>query len=96
MTNFEHQLEEFKDRFGKNYRLASEKFYTSIEEIDKTMEHLQKVRKAYVGSEDNLRLANDKAEGLTIRKLTHKKPTMKAKFEEVRRNSDYIENDNDE
>ena len=84
VTNFESQLEDFKDKFGRNYRLASEKFHKAINEIDKTIEHLQKVRKALVGSEDNLRLANDKAEGLTIRKLTYKNPTMKAKFEEAR------------
>ena len=84
VTNFESQLEEFKDKFGKNYRLASEKFHAAIDEIDKTIEHLQKVRKALIGSEDNLRLANDKAENLTIRKLTYKNPTMKAKFDEAR------------
>ena len=96
VTNFENQLEEFKDRFGKNYRLASEKFHTAIDEIDKTIDHLQKVRKALVGSEDNLRLANDKAEGLTIRKLTYKNPTMKAKFEEARKENESIEIKNDE
>ena len=84
VTNFESQLEEFKDKFGKNYRLASEKFHAAIDEIDKAIEHLQKVRKALIGSEDNLRLANDKAENLTIRKLTYKNPTMKAKFDEAR------------
>jgi len=91
VTNFEKQLEEFKDKFGKNYRLASEKFHTAIEEIDKTIEHLQKVRKALVGSEDNLRLANDKAENLTIRKLTYKNPTMKAKLEEARMKNESTE-----
>ena len=91
VTNFENQLEEFKDKFGKNYRLASEKFHTAIDEIDKTIDHLQKVRKALVGSEDNLRLANDKAEGLTIRKLTYKNPTMKAKFEEARKENELEE-----
>ena len=94
VTNFENQLEEFKDRFGKNYRLASERFRTAIDEIDKTIDHLQKVRKALVGSEDNLRLANDKAEALTIRKLTFKNPTMKAKFEEARKVSEVIEIEN--
>ncbi len=84
VTNFENQLEDFKEKFGRNFRLASEKFHTAIDEIDKTIDHLQKVRKALVGSEDNLRLANDKAEGLTIRKLTYKNPTMKAKFDEAR------------
>ena len=85
VTNFENQLEDFKEKFGRNYRLASEKFHTAIDEIDKTIAHLQKVRTALVGSEDNLRLANDKAEGLTIRKLTFKNPTMKAKFDEARK-----------
>lgn len=94
VTNFENQLEEFKDRFGKNFHLASEKFRTAIDEIDKTIDHLQKVRKALVGSEDNLRLANDKAEALTIRKLTFKNPTMKAKFEEARKVSEAIEIEN--
>ena len=94
VTNFENQLAEFKDRFGKNYRLASERFRTAIDEIDKTIDHLQKVRKALVGSEDNLRLANDKAEALTIRKLTYKNPTMKAKFEEARKVSEAIEIEN--
>ena len=91
VTNFEKQLEEFKDKFGKNYRLASEKFQTAIDEINKTIEHLQKVRKALVGSEDNLRLANDKAENLTIRKLTYKNPTMKAKLEEARMKNESVE-----
>ena len=94
VTNFENQLEEFKDRFGKNFRLASEKFRTAIDEIDKTIDHLQKVRKALVGSEDNLRLANDKAEALTIRKLTYKNPTMKAKFEEARKVNEAVEIEN--
>lgn len=94
VTNFEKQLEEFKDKFGKNYRLASERFHTAIDEIDKTIEHLQKVRKALVGSEDNLRLANDKAENLTIRKLTYKNPTMKAKLEEARMKNESTESDN--
>ena len=83
VTNFENQLNEFKEKFGKNYRLASEKFREAIDEIDKTINHLQKVKDALVGSENNLRLANDKAEGLTIRKLTYHNPTMKAKFDEL-------------
>ena len=84
ITNFENDLEEFKDKFGRNYRLASDKFKTAIDEIDKTITHLQKVREALVGSENNLRLANQKAEDLTIKKLTAHNPTMKAKFEEAR------------
>ncbi len=85
VTNFENQLSEFKDKFGRNYRLASEKFGAAIAEIDKTIEHLMKVKKELLGSEDNLRLANDKATDLTIRKLTYNNPTMKQKFDEARK-----------
>ena len=84
VTNFEQELEDFKDKFGRNYRLASDKFKTAIEEIDKSITHLQKIREALVGSENNLRLANDKAEALTIKKLTRGNPTMKEKFEQAR------------
>lgn len=84
VTKFEQQLLDFKDKFGRNYRLASEKFQTAIEEIDKSIQHLQKIKDALIGSENNLRLANDKAEELTIKKLTRNNPTMKAKFEEAR------------
>ena len=84
VTNFENQLLDFQEKFGKNYRLASEKFKTAIDEIDKTILHLQKIKDALIGSENNLRLANDKAEALTIKKLTRNNPTMKAKFEEAR------------
>ena len=83
VTNFENRLLEFKDKFGRNYRLASEKFQKAIDEIDKTIDHLQKTKEALLGSESNLRLANDKAEELTIKKLTRGNPTMKAKFEEA-------------
>ena len=86
ITNFESNLNEFKDKFANNYRLASEKFQTAIDEIDKSIDHLQKIKKALLGSENNLRLANDKAESLTIKKLTRGNPTMKAKFEEVNSN----------
>ncbi len=84
VTNFERQLSDFKEKFGNNYRLASEKFQTAIDEIDKTIDHLQKVKQGLLGSERNLRLANDKADALTVRKLTFKNPTMKAKFDEAR------------
>lgn len=84
VTRFEEQLKDFKDKFGNNYRLASEKFNVAIDEIDKSITHLQKIKDALVGSERNLRLANDKADGLSIKKLTRDNPTMKAKFEEVR------------
>ena len=85
VTNFEKELSDFKDKFGKNYRLASERFQEAIKEIDNTIDHLQKVKEALVGSDRNLRLANNKAEALTIRSLTYKNPTMKAKFEEARK-----------
>ena len=84
VTNFENQLTAFKDAFGRNYRLASEKFKTAIDEIDKSIAHLQKIKDALIGSENNLRLANDKADALSIKRLTRGNPTMKAKFEEAR------------
>lgn len=84
VTNFEEQLLDFKDKFGRNYRLASEKFQTAIAEIDKSIDHLNKIKAALIGSENNLRLANTKAEELTIKKLTRGNPTMTAKFEEAR------------
>ena len=83
VTHFEEQLSDFKEKFGRNYRLASEKFHTAIDEIDKSITHLQKIKDALIGSENNLRLANDKAEELTIKRLTRGNPTMKAKFEEA-------------
>lgn len=83
VTNFEEQLNDFKSKFANNYRLASEKFRKAIEEIDKTIDHLQKIKEALLGSENNLRLANNKAEELTIKRLTRNNPTMKAKFEEA-------------
>ncbi len=83
ISNFESQINEFKDKFGRNYRLASEKFQTAINEIDKTIEHLEKTKKALLSSEDNLRLANKKAEDLTIKKLTKGNSTMIAKFAEL-------------
>ncbi|MBO7409532.1 MAG: DUF2130 domain-containing protein [Candidatus Methanomethylophilaceae archaeon] len=84
ITNFEQNMNTFKEGFEKNYRLASERFAKAIEEIDKTIDHLQKVKEGLLGSERNLRLANDKAQDLTIRKLTWNNPTMKKKFEEAR------------
>ncbi|MBK7307555.1 MAG: DUF2130 domain-containing protein [Chitinophagaceae bacterium] len=83
ITNFEDKIKTFKDGFARNYDLASRKFKEAIEEIDKTINHLQKTKEALLSSENNLRLANDKAEDLTIKKLTHGNPTMKAKFEEA-------------
>lgn len=87
VTNFENQLLDFKDKFGRNYRIASEKFQKAIEEIDKSIDHLQKIKDALIGSENNLRLANDKAEELTIKKLTRNNSTMKEIFDEARKNS---------
>ena len=85
VTNFENDLNDIKERLGNNYRLASEKFHTAIDEIDKSIAHLQKIKDALLGSENNLRLANDKAQDLTVRKLTRNNPTMAAKFEEARK-----------
>jgi hypothetical protein len=83
ITNFESRMNEFKDGFSKNYNLASRKFKEAIDEIDKSINHLQKTRDALLSSENNLRLANDKAEDLTIKKLTKGNPTMKAKFDGI-------------
>ncbi len=83
VTNFEDKLMAFKDSFGRNYRLASEKFKTAIDEIDKSIAHLQKIKEALIGSENNLRIANDKADALTIKKLIKGNPTMMAKFEDL-------------
>lgn len=87
VTNFESQLGAFKEAFGRNYRLASEKFKTAIDEIDKSIAHLQKIKEALIGSENNLRLANDKADDLTIKRLTRGNPTMQATFDEARQNN---------
>ena len=83
VTNFENQLLDFKEKFGNNYRLASEKFAKAIEEIDKTISHLIKTKEALLSSENNLRLANDKATALTVKKLTKGNPTMKKLFAEA-------------
>lgn len=85
ITNFEKELESFKGAFGRNYELASRKFITAIEEIDKTIDHLQKTKDALLSTENNLRLANDKAQDVTIKKLTRGNPTMAAKFEELKK-----------
>jgi len=81
---FEDNLNEFKSKFANNYRLASEKFANAIEEIDKTIEHLKKTKEALLSSENNLRLANNKAEDLTIKKLTRNNPTMKQAFDDLK------------
>lgn len=83
VTNFEDKLLDFQDKFSKNYGLASAKFQTAIDEIDKTIDHLQKVKDNLIGSERQLRLANDKAQDLSIKKLTKGNPTMQAKFAEL-------------
>ena len=83
ITNFEEKINNFKDGFARNYQLASQKFKTAIDEIDKTILHLQKTKEALLSSENNLRLANNKADELTIKKLTHNNPTMRQKFEDL-------------
>jgi len=84
ITTFEEDLNMFKAGFARNYDLASRKFKTAIDEIDKTITHLQKTKDALLSSENNLRLANDKADNLTVKKLTKKNPTMKAKFDDLK------------
>ncbi len=84
VTNFEEKMNSFKDGFANNYRIASEKFSNAIDEIDKTIDHLQKVKDNLLKSERQLRLANDKAQDLTIKKLTRNNPTMAKKFSELK------------
>ena len=88
ITKFEEQMETFKSGFARNYDLASRKFQTAIDEIDKTILHLQKTKDALVSSENNLRLANNKAQDLTIKRLTRNNPTMKAAFEALAEEKD--------
>ena len=83
ITNFETELEKFKTGFGKNYELASRKFSTAIDEIDKSISHLQKTKEALLSTDRNLRLANDKAKDVTIKRLTRNNPTMAEKFSEI-------------
>jgi hypothetical protein len=90
ITNFENDLDKFKDAFGKNYELASRKFKKAIDEIDKSIEHLQKTRDSLLGTDRNLRLANNKAQDVTIKKLTRRNPTMAARFGEL---SDQVPSD---
>ena len=89
VSNFENQLLDFKEKFNRNYQLASDKFKKAIEEIDKSIDHLQKIKEALIGSENNLRLANNKAEDLTIKKLTKGNPTMKALFDQARAEAEW-------
>ena len=86
ISNFEENMNSFKEAFGRNYRLASEKFKKAIDEIDKTIDHLQKTKEALLSSENNLRLANNKAEDLTIKKLTNNSETMARMFDELKDN----------
>ncbi len=83
ITHFEEDINEFKEKFGRNYQLASDKFKKAIEEIDKTIDHLQKTKDALLSSDNNLRLANNKAQELTVKRLTRNNPTMKQKFAEL-------------
>jgi hypothetical protein len=84
VTNFETELETFKTAFAKNYDLASRRFQTAIDEIDKSIDHLQKTKEALLGTDRNLRLANDKAQDVTIKKLTRGNPTMAGKFADLK------------
>ncbi|AIQ97211.1 hypothetical protein EW15_1119 [Prochlorococcus sp. MIT 0801] len=86
ITNFENSLELFKDSFGKNYTLASKRFETAIMEIDKSINHLQKTKDALLGADRNLRLANDKAQDVSVKRLTRNNPTMREKFNSIRKN----------
>ena len=86
LTNFEDNLSKFKDAFGKNYETASKKFQTAIDEIDKTIDHLRKTKEALLSSDRNLRLANDKAQDITVKKLTKNAQSIKEKIEELSKN----------
>ena len=85
ILHFEDNMNAFKEGFARNYRLASEKFTAAIEEIDKTIDHLQKTKVALLSSENNLRLANNKADELSIKRLTKNAPTVKAMFDDLHR-----------
>lgn len=93
VTNFERDLEEFKTSFGRNYDLASRKFKTAIDEIDKSIDHLQKTRDALVGADRNLRIANDKAQDVTVKKLVRKNPTMTELFKQAQSGGSADEHD---
>ena len=87
VENFENDLNEFKDKIAYNYRLANKKFKDAVDEIDKTIDHLEKVKKELLGSDNNLRIANKKVDDVSVKKLTKDNPTMKAKFDELKLNS---------
>ena len=95
VENFEDELLAFKDNFGRNFRIASEKFDEAVKEIDKTIDHLTKVKEALIGSKNQLRLANDKAEDLSIKKLTKKNPTMQREFARIAAKKENIVIDED-
>lgn len=95
ITHFEQNINIFKDSFSRNYRLASERFAKAIEEIDKTIDHLQKTKEHLLKTEDNLRLANNKAQDLTIKKLTHKNPTMAKMFDDLKKNADDVSSEDE-
>lgn len=95
ITHFEQNINTFKDSFSRNYRLASERFAKAIEEIDKTIDHLQKTKEHLLKTEDNLRLANNKAQDLTIKKLTHKNPTMAKMFDDLKKNADDVSSEDE-
>lgn len=85
ITNFETNLDKFKTAFAKNYDLSSRRFQTAIDEIDKSIDHLQKTKDALLGTDRNLRLANDKAQDVTIKRLARGNPTMAAKFADLKK-----------
>ena len=87
ILHFEENMNAFKEGFARNYRIASTKFQTAIDEIDKTITHLQKTKEALLSSENNLRLANNKAEDLSIKRLTKNAPAVREMFEELGKNS---------
>ena len=87
ISHFEDDMNDFKEKFARNYDIASRKFKTAVEEIDKTIQHLQKTKENLLSSENNLRLANNKAEELSIKKLTKNNPTMAQKFAELKENN---------
>jgi hypothetical protein len=88
ITNFEEKLLKFKDDFGRNYDIAHSHFNKAIDEIDKTIDHLKKVKKELLGSDDQLRIANNKVDDIRVKKLTRGNPTMKAKFDDLNKVSE--------
>ena len=88
ITNFENELDSFKNSFGKNFEMASKRFHVAIEEIDKSIKHLQNTKEALLSTDKNLRIANDKAQDVNIKKLTKGNPTMASKFTELKNNVD--------